>query len=69
MSICNEQEDHVNMGTNAVTKCLCVAENLEKILAIELLTAAQAFEFRRPAKSSHIIEKLFEDYRKVVTFN
>ena len=52
------------MGTNAVTKCLRVAENLEKILAIELLTAAQAYEFRGPAKSSPIIEKLFEDYRK-----
>lgn len=40
-----------------------------KILAIELLTAAQAFEFRRPAKTSPTIEKLFEEYRKVVSFN
>ncbi|MBK7567406.1 MAG: aromatic amino acid lyase [Bacteroidetes bacterium] len=69
ISSCNEQKDYVNMGTNAVTKCLRVAENLEKILAIELLTAAQAYEFRGPAKSSPIIEKLFEDYRKAVTFN
>ncbi len=69
ISSCNEQEDHVSMGANAATKCLRVAENLEKILAIELLTAAQAFEFRRPAKTSPTIEKLFEEYRKVVSFN
>ncbi|MBP9797403.1 MAG: histidine ammonia-lyase [Chitinophagales bacterium] len=69
ISSCNEQEDHVSMGANAATKCLRVAENLEKILAIELLTAAQAFEFRRPAKTSPIIEKLFEEYRKAVSFN
>ncbi len=69
ISSCNEQEDHVSMGANAATKCLRVAENLEKILAIELLTAAQAFEFRRPVKSSVKIEKLFEDYRKIISFN
>ena len=51
------------------SKGLRVAENLEKILAIELLTAAQAFEFRRPAKTSPTIEKLFEEYRKAVSFN
>lgn len=69
ISSCNEQEDHVSMGANAATKCLRVAENLEKILAIELLTAAQAFEFRRPSKSSPAIEQLFANYRKVVSFN
>ncbi len=69
ISSCNEQEDHVSMGANAATKCLRVAENLEKILAIELLTAAQAFEFRRPAKSSPTIENLFSEYRKVISFN
>ncbi|MFI5171899.1 MAG: histidine ammonia-lyase [Chitinophagales bacterium] len=69
ISSCNEQEDHVSMGANAATKCLRVAENIEKVLAIELLTAAQAFEFRRPAKSSVAIENLFNNYRKVVSFN
>jgi histidine ammonia-lyase len=59
ISSCNEQEDHVSMGANAATKCLRVVENIEKILAIELLTAAQAFEFRRPLKSSKIIEDLY----------
>lgn len=69
ISSCNEQEDHVSMGANAATKCLRVAENLEKILGIELLTAAQAFEFRRPAKTSVAIERFFADYRDIVSFN
>jgi len=69
ISSCNEQEDHVSMGANAATKCLRVAENLEKILGIELLTAAQAFELRKGLKTSTAMNKLFEDYRKVVSFN
>ena len=63
ISSSNEQEDHVSMGANAATKCLRVAENLEKIVAIELLTAAQAFSFRRPEKSSPLVEELYENYR------
>jgi histidine ammonia-lyase len=43
----NGQEDHVSMGANAATKCFQVVNNIEKILAIELFTAAQALEFRR----------------------
>ncbi len=69
ISSCNEQEDHVSMGANAATKCLRVTENIEKILAIELLTAAQAFEFRRPGKSSPVIEKLMSDFRQIVSVN
>ena len=64
----NGQEDHVSMGANAATKCFRVAENLERILAIELFTAAQALEFRRPAKSSPAIEKILSDYRKEVKY-
>ncbi|MBC8045664.1 MAG: histidine ammonia-lyase [Fimbriimonadaceae bacterium] len=64
---CNEQEDHVSMGANAATKCVRVIENVEKVLAIELLTAAQAFSFRGNKKSSAAIEKLYADYRKIVT--
>jgi len=64
----NGQEDHVSMGANAATKCYKVVENLQRILAIELLNASQALEFRRPAKSSPIIEKLISDYRKQVPF-
>jgi len=65
----NGQEDHVSMGANAATKCLRVCDNVERILAIELLTAAQALELRKPEKSSPLIENLVADYRKVVSFN
>lgn len=64
----NGQEDHVSMGSNAATKCYKVVENVQRVLAIELFNASQALEFRRPAKSSPIIEKLVADYRKVVPF-
>lgn len=65
----NGQEDHVSMGANAATKCLKVVNNLESILAIELLNAAQAIEFRRPLKSSGIIENLLSTYRAQVSTN
>ena len=62
------QEDHVSMGANAAIKLYKIVLNVERVLAIELFNAAQALEFRRPLKSSPAIEKLFEDYRKVVPF-
>lgn len=62
----NGQEDHVSMGANAATKCYQVMNNTEKVMAIELMNAAQALEFRRPLKSSPKIESLMQDYRKVV---
>jgi histidine ammonia-lyase len=68
ISSSNNQEDHVSMGANAATKCLRVIDNVEKVLAIELLSAAQALEFRRPAKSSEPIEKLVELLRQKVSF-
>jgi histidine ammonia-lyase len=64
----NGQEDHVSMGANGATKCLRVADNLERILAIELLTAAQALEFRRPLKTSPQLEALVSAFREVVPF-
>lgn len=62
------QEDHVSMGANSATKCVQVVLNLEKILAIEMFNAAQALEFRRPAKSSPFIEKFVSEFRTVVPF-
>ncbi len=62
------QEDHVSMGSNSATKLVRVVDNTETVLAIELFNAAQALEFRRPAKTSPILERIFEDYRKVVPF-
>lgn len=64
----NGQEDHVSMGANAATKCLRVVRNLEKILAIELFNATQALEFRRPLKSSPVIEEFVAGFRKQVPF-
>ena len=64
----NGQEDHVSMGANAATKCLQVIDNVEKVLAIELLNASQALEFRRPLKSSQKMEQLIADYRKLIPF-
>ena len=62
------QEDHVSMGSNAATKLVRVVDNVERVLAIELFNAAQALEFRRPAKSSPVLERIFADYRKEVPF-
>ena len=64
----NGQEDHVSMGANGATKCLKVMENLERILAIELMNGSQAIEFRRPLQSSDFIEMFLKSYRVVVPF-
>lgn len=64
----NEQEDHVSMGANGATRLLRVAENLERIIAIELFTAIQALEFRRPLRSSDTIEELVEAFRREISF-
>jgi histidine ammonia-lyase len=64
----NGQEDHVSMGANAATKTLRIVDNLERILAIELMNASQALEFRRPLKSSEFIEMFIKSYRDEVSF-
>lgn len=62
------QEDHVSMGSNAATKLYRVVLNTERVLAIELFNAAQALDFRRPARSSAAIEHMVAEYRKRVPF-
>lgn len=62
------QEDHVSMGANAAVKAYKVMENLERILAIELYNAAQAMDFRRPAKTSSFLEVILKQYRQKVSF-
>lgn len=65
------QEDHVSFGSNAATKLYRVVNNTEKVLAIELLNAAQAFDFRKQMtglKSSEKIENFVGEYRKQVNF-
>ncbi|MFX0083667.1 MAG: histidine ammonia-lyase [Candidatus Hodarchaeota archaeon] len=60
------QEDHVSMGPISARKTFRIIKNLEKILAIELLCAAQAFDFRRPLKSSRIIEECHKYIREKI---
>jgi len=62
------QEDHVSMGANAAIKLYKVVLNTERVLAIELFNAAQALEFRRPLKSSPIIENVYKAYREAIPF-
>ena len=56
------------MGANAAIKLYKVVLNTERVLAIELFNAAQALEFRFPKKSSPIIMKMHEEFRKEVPF-
>lgn len=62
------QEDHVSMGSNSATKLVRVLDNVEEVLGIELLNAVQALEFRRPAKTSPVLEGIINDYRSQVPF-
>ncbi len=64
----NGQEDHVSMGANAATKAYQVVNNIYSILAIELMTAAQALQFRRPLKTSPYLEKMVDTFREQVPF-
>jgi histidine ammonia-lyase len=62
------QEDHVSMGSISGRKLEQILENLEYILAIELMTACQAIEFRRPLRSSPVLEHAHEYVRRQVSF-
>lgn len=62
------QEDHVSMGSISGRKLNQILDNLEFILGIELLSACQAIEFRRPLKSSEILESAHDYVRHFVSF-
>ena len=62
-----EQEDQVSMGAWAGRKCLSVLDNIEKVLGIELLYAAQSFDFRRPRRSSQYLEAVHAAIRSSIT--
>jgi len=64
----NGQEDHVSMGANAATKALRVVENVERILAIELMNGAQALAFRKPILPSPYIAEFIGQFRESVAF-
>lgn len=62
------QEDHVSMGSISGRKALNIINNVEKILAIELLTSAQAFEYRKPLKSGIVLDEIHTFLRTKVAF-
>ncbi len=62
------QEDHVSMGSISARKCLMILDNLEKIQGIELFCAAQGFDFRKPLKSSIILEACHDLVRESIPF-
>ncbi|WP_347926243.1 histidine ammonia-lyase [Pontimicrobium sp. SW4] len=64
----NGQEDHVSMGANAATQAFQLVNNVERVLAIELLNASQALYFRKPLKTSSFLETFLTTYRKAVSF-
>lgn len=59
------QEDHVSMGSISGRKFNQVLDNIERILAIELMYACQGLEFRRPKKASPYLEEVFAKVRSV----
>ena len=64
----NGQEDHVSMGANAATQAYTLIYNVERILAIELMNASQAIQFRKPLKTSLFLSMFLKTYQEVVPF-
>ncbi len=60
------QEDHVSMAANAGTKCYHVVSNTWRLLGIEWMTAAQAYDFRRPGLTGAVLHRFWTEYRKIV---
>ena len=60
------KEDHVSMGMTGALKLRQIVENAERVLAIELMCAAQGLEFRRPLRSSQQVEQAHEAVRAIV---
>ena len=59
------QEDHVSMGSISGRKFNQVLDNVERILAIELMYACQGLEFRRPKQTSPYLEQVFAAVRGI----
>jgi len=60
------KEDHVSMGGWAARKALNVVENVEAVLAIEILAACQGIEFHRPLRTTAALEAVHTLVRTVV---
>ena len=60
------QEDHVSMAANAGLKLFEVVGHTWKLLAIEWMIACQAMEYRRPLRTSPVLEEKYDAYRNLV---
>jgi len=60
------QEDHVSMGSISATKLYQVFQNVEQVLAIELFTASQALDYRKPLKPGRGVEIAHNYVRSVI---
>jgi histidine ammonia-lyase len=60
------KEDHVSMGMTGALKLRQIVEHAERIVGIELMCAAQGLEFRRPLRSSSVIERAYAAVRSIV---
>lgn len=60
------KEDHVSMGMTGALKLRQIVEHAERVVAIELMCAAQGLEFRRPLKGSKAIEYAYAAVRAIV---
>jgi histidine ammonia-lyase len=69
MESSNGQEDHVSMGANAAVKLYEVVQNVQRLLGLELLTAAQALDFRGPDNASPANQSLYNSFRTIVSYN
>jgi histidine ammonia-lyase len=61
-----DKEDHVSMGAWAAVKASRVLTNARRVLAMELLAAAQGLDFLRPLRTSPVLEKVMRQIRKHV---
>lgn len=62
------QEDHVSMGATAALKCFEIVDRVEQVLAIEMLLAAQALDFRRPLRAGAAVAAAHGLVRDAVPF-
>jgi histidine ammonia-lyase len=60
------QEDHVSMGSISALKLLQVYRNVEAVLAVELFTAAQALDFRKPLRPGRGVEVAHQFVRSII---
>ena len=64
----DEMSVRANTVANAATKAYKVVNNLYSIIAIELMTASQALEFRRPSSTSEYLENFVSEFKSSVSF-